>query len=311
MLRIEDVSVDFGDKQALDRITLEVGPGETVTVLGPSGSGKSTLLRVVAGLQRPDLGRVLLDGDDLSAVPAYRRGIGLIFQDHALFHHRDVWGNVAFGLRMRGDSRQDIDRRVRECLELVGLERYERRSVVTLSGGEQQRVALARALAPEPRVLLLDEPLGSLDRRLRDRLLEDLTAIFDRLDVTALHVTHDRAEAFALGDRVAVMRAGRIVQIGTPDGVWERPADEDTARFLGLNVVDGRAIRPEAVAVVQTADGGDGVVTQAVRQGPTVRLTIALDAGGALDAVIAALDHPTRGDRVSVQVDENGVIALR
>ncbi len=311
MLRIEDVSVDFGDKQALDRITLEVGAGETVTVLGPSGSGKSTLLRVVAGLQRPDLGRVLLDGDDLSAVPAYRRGIGLIFQDHALFHHRDVWGNVAFGLRMRGDSRQDIDRRVRECLELVGLERYERRSVVTLSGGEQQRVALARALAPEPRVLLLDEPLGSLDRRLRDRLLEDLTAIFDRLDVTALHVTHDRAEAFALGDRVAVMRAGRIVQIGTPDGVWERPADEDTARFLGLNVVDGRAIRPEAVAVVQTADGGDGVVTQAVRQGPTVRLTIALDAGGALDAVIAALDHPTRGDRVSVQVDENGVIALR
>ena len=115
MLRIEDVSVDFGDKQALDRITLEVGPGETVTVLGPSGSGKSTLLRVVAGLQRPDLGRVLLDGDDLSAVPAYRRGIGLIFQDHALFHHRDVWGNVAFGLRMRGDSRQDIDRRVRSA----------------------------------------------------------------------------------------------------------------------------------------------------------------------------------------------------
>jgi thiamine transport system ATP-binding protein len=311
MLRIEDVGVDFGDKKALDRITFEVGAGETVTVLGPSGSGKSTLLRVVAGLQRPDLGRVLLDGDDLSAVPAHRRGIGLVFQDHALFHHRDVWGNVAFGLRMRGDSRQDIDRRVRECLELVGLELYERRSVATLSGGEQQRVALARALAPEPRVLLLDEPLGSLDRRLRDRLLEDLTAIFDRLDVTALHVTHDRAEAFALGDRVAVMRAGRIVQIDTPDGVWERPADEDTARFLGLNVVDGRAIRPEAVAVVQTADGGDGVVTQAVRQGPTVRLTIALDAGGALDAVIAALDHPTRGDRVSVEVDENGVIALR
>ena len=145
---------------------------------------------------------------------------------------------------------------------------------------------------------------------MRDRLLEDLTAIFDRLDVTALHVTHDRAEAFALGDRVAVMRAGRIVQIGTPDEVWERPADEDTARFLGLNVVDGRAVRPEAVAVVQTADGGDGVVTQAVRQGPTVRLTIALDAGDTLDAVIAALDHPTRGDRVSVEVDENGVIAL-
>ena len=296
--------------KALDRVSLEVAAGETVTVLGPSGSGKSTLLRVVAGLLRPDSGRVLLEGDDLSAVPAHRRGIGLVFQDHALFQHRDVWGNVAFGLRMRGDPRGDIERRVRECLELVGLEGYERRSVVTLSGGEQQRVALARALAPEPRVLLLDEPLGSLDRRLRDRLLEDLTAIFDRLDVTALHVTHDRAEAFALGDRVAVMRAGRIVQVGTPDEVWERPADEDTARFVGLNVLDGRAIRPEAVAVLQAAEGGDGVVTQAVRQGPTVRLTIALDAGDTLDAVVAALDHPTRGDRVSVEVDENGVIPL-
>jgi thiamine transport system ATP-binding protein len=312
MLRLEEVRVSFDGKAALDRVTLEVAEGEIVTVLGPSGSGKSTLLRVVAGLQRPDSGRVLLDGEDLSSVPAHRRGIGLVFQDHALFHHRDVWGNVAFGLRMRGDSRQDIERRVRECLELVGLEGYERRSVVTLSGGEQQRIALARALAPEPRVLLLDEPLGSLDRRLRDRLLEDLTAIFDRLSVTALHVTHDRAEAFALGDRVAIMRAGRIVQVGTPDQVWSGPADEDTARFLGLNVLDGRAIRPEAVSVGRAAHGaeGEGVVTQAVRQGPTVRLTIELDAGGTLQAVVAALDHPNRGDRVRVVIDESGVTAL-
>jgi thiamine transport system ATP-binding protein len=312
MLRLEEVRVSFDGKAALDRVALEVAEGEIVTVLGPSGSGKSTLLRVVAGLQRPDSGRVLLDNEDLSSVPAHGRGIGLVFQDHALFHHRDVWGNVAFGLRMRGDSRQDIERRVRECLELVGLEGYDRRSVVTLSGGEQQRVALARALAPEPRVLLLDEPLGSLDRRLRDRLLEDLSAIFDRLRVTALHVTHDRAEAFALGDRVAVMRAGRIVQVGTPDQVWARPADEDTARFLGLNVLDGRAIRPEAVGVRRAAHGaeGEGVVTQAVRQGPTVRLTIELDAGGTLQAVVAALDHPNRGDRVRVVIDESGVTAL-
>jgi thiamine transport system ATP-binding protein len=312
MLRLEEVSVSFGERAALDRVTLDVAEGEVVTVLGPSGSGKSTLLRVVAGLQRPDSGRVLLDGEDLSPVPAHRRGIGLVFQDHVLFHHRDVWGNVAFGLRMRGDSRQDIARRVRECLELVGLDGYERRSVVTLSGGEQQRVALARALAPEPRVILLDEPLGSLDRRLRDRLLEDLTAIFDRLRVTALHVTHDRAEAFALGDRVAVMRVGRIVQVGTPDQVWARPADEDTARFLGLIVRDGRAIRPEAVAVLPVTPGadGEGVVTRAVRQGPTVRLTIELDAGNTLDAVVAALDHPERGDRVSIEVDPAGVVEL-
>jgi thiamine transport system ATP-binding protein len=312
MLRVEDVSVSFDGKAALDRVTLEVAEGEVVTVLGPSGSGKSTLLRVVAGLQRPDSGRVLLDGKDLSSVPAHRRGIGLVFQDHALFHHRDVWGNVAFGLRMRGDSRERIEQRVRECLELVGLDGLERRSVATLSGGEQQRVALTRALAPEPRVLLLDEPLGSLDRRLRDRLLEDLIGIFDRLRVTALHVTHDRAEAFALGDRVVVMRDGRIVQVGSPDELWARPADEDTARFLGLNVLDGRAIRPEAVAVRRVArdERGEGVVAQAVRQGPTVRLTIALDSGETLDAVVAALAHPGRGDRVSVVIDDGGVTSL-
>jgi thiamine transport system ATP-binding protein len=312
MLRLEEVRVSFDGKAALDSVALEVAEGEIVTVLGPSGSGKSTLLRVVAGLQRPDSGRVLLDNEDLSSVPAHSRGIGLVFQDHALFHHRDVWSNVAFGLRMRGDSRPGIERRVRECLELVGLEGYERRSVVTLSGGEQQRIALARALAPEPGVLLLDEPLGSLDRRLRDRLLEDLTAIFDRLSVTALHVTHDRAEAFALGDRVAIMRAGRIVQVGTPDQVWSGPADEDTARFLGLNVLDGRAIRPEAIGVRPLVHGeaGDGVVMQVVRQGPTVRLAVALDAGGTLRAVVAALDHPNRGDRVRVVIDESGVTAL-
>jgi thiamine transport system ATP-binding protein len=312
MLLVENVSVSFENKAALDRVTLEVAEGEIVAVLGPSGSGKSTLLRVVAGLQRPDSGRVVLDEVDLSSVPAHRRGIGLVFQDHALFHHRDVWGNVAFGLRMRGDPRPDVERRVRGCLELVGLDGYERRSVVTLSGGEQQRVALARALAPEPRVILLDEPLGSLDRRLRDRLLEDLAAIFDRLHVTALHVTHDRAEAFALGDRVAVMRAGRIVQVGTPDQVWAGPADEDIARFLGLNVLDGKAIRPEAVTVRRAArgTGGEGVVTHAVRQGPTVRLTIELDAGGTLEAVVAELDHANRGERVTVVVDENGVTAL-
>ncbi|MBA3376756.1 MAG: ABC transporter ATP-binding protein [Actinobacteria bacterium] len=311
MLSLENLSVAYEGKAALDRVTLEVAEGEVVTVLGPSGSGKSTLLRVVAGLQRPDSGRVLLDGEDLSSVPAHRRGIGLVFQDHALFHHRDVWGNVAFGLRMRGDPRQSIERRVRACLELVGLGAYERRSVVTLSGGEQQRVALARALAPEPRVILLDEPLGSLDRRLRERLLEDLTEIFDRLRVTAVHVTHDRAEAFALGDRVAVMRAGQIVQVGTPDGLWAGPTDRDTARFLGLNVVGGRAIRPEAVAVLPVAgQRGEGVVERAVRQGPTVRLTVQLDGGGILDAVVAALDHPEPGDRVRIEIDAAGVTEL-
>jgi thiamine transport system ATP-binding protein len=313
MLRVEDVTVRFDGRAALDGVTLDVAESEVVTVLGPSGSGKSTLLRVIAGLQRPDSGRVLLEGEDLASVPPHRRGIGLVFQDHALFHHRDVGGNVAFGLRMRGDPSGEIHRQVRELLDLVGLAGYERRSVATLSGGEQQRVALARALAREPRVLLLDEPLGSLDRRLRDRLLEDLGQLFDELGITALYVTHDQAEAFALGDRVAVVREGRVVQTGTPDALWAHPADEDVARFLGLaNVRDGMVIRPEAVRVAGLADGGagDGVIEAAVRHGPTVRLIVRLDAGGTLDAAVTSVDHPEPGDRVSVEIDPTGIVRL-
>jgi thiamine transport system ATP-binding protein len=310
MLRVEDVVVRFGETDALAGVTLEVAEGEIVTVLGPSGSGKSTLLRVIAGLQRPDAGRVLLGDADLAGTPPHRRGIGLVFQDHALFHHRDVFGNVAFGLRMRGDAPERVDAKVRELLALVGLAGFERRAVATLSGGEQQRVALARALAPEPRVLLLDEPLGSLDRRLRDRLLADLERMFDAVEVTALYVTHDHAEAFALGDRVAVMRAGRVVQEGSPDELWARPADEDTARFLGLaNVRDGIVIRPEAVRVVRAADG-DAVVRDAVRQGPLVRLTIERGGGETLVAAVTALEHPLPGDVVVVEIDPAGVVEV-
>ncbi len=311
MLSVEDVAVRFGQKSALDGATLELADGEVVTVLGPSGSGKSTLLRVIAGLQRPDRGRVLLDGRDLAPVPPHRRGIGLVFQDHALFDHRDVAGNVAFGLRMRNEKPQEIERRVGEVLELIGLPGFERRSVATLSGGEQQRVALARALAPEPRVLLLDEPLGSLDRRLRDRLLTDLELLFSELEVTALYVTHDQTEAFALGDRVAVMRDGRIVQAADPDEVWAHPADEDVARFLGQSVRNGTAIRPEAVSATRVGgDAGDGVVVSAVRQGPVVRLVIGLDEGDTLVAAVPGLEHPRPGERVAVDVDPAGIVAV-
>ncbi len=313
MLRVEDVTVRFGEKAALDAVTLDVADGEVVAVLGPSGSGKSTLLRAVAGLQRLDSGRVLLDDEDLASTPPHRRGIGLVFQDHALFQHKDVWGNVAFGLRMRGDTRPEIERRVRELLELVGLTGFEHRSVATLSGGEQQRVALARALAPEPRVLLLDEPLGSLDRRLRDRLLDDLDRLFAELGITAVYVTHDQAEAFALGDRVAVMREGSVVQAGTPDELWGRPADQDLARFLGLgNVRDDEIVRPEAVRVTRAAAGerSDGVLEAAVRHGPTVRLVVRLDSGEPLEAAVAALEHARPGDRVIVEIDPKGIVPL-
>jgi thiamine transport system ATP-binding protein len=313
MLSVAGVTVRFDAKVAVDGLTLDVADGEVVTVLGESGSGKSTLLRVIAGLQRPSAGRVLLDGHDLGSVPPHRRGIGMVFQDHALFHHRDVAGNVAFGLRMRGDDPDEVELRVRTLLDLVGLPGFEQRSVATLSGGEQQRVALARALAPEPRVLLLDEPLGSLDRRLRDRLLIDLDRLFAEIRLTALYVTHDQAEAFALGDRVAVMRDGRIAQTGTPDELWAQPADEDIARFLGQSVRNRTAIRPEAVSVRAAGPGerGDGVIQSAVRHGPTVRLLIRLNNGGSLAAAVTALDHPGTGEHVVVEIDQEGVVALR
>ncbi len=234
-----------------------------------------------------------------------------MFQDHALFQHRDVWGNVAFGLRMRGDGGAEIDRRVAELLALVGLSGYERRAVATLSGGEQQRVALARALAPGPSVLLLDEPLGSLDRRLRDRLLDELEEIFEELSVTAVYVTHDQSEAFALGDRVAVMRDGRIVQAGTADELWARPVDEDVARFLGLaNVGDGEVVRPEAVTVRPARDRGNGLVEDTVRSGPIVRLRVRLDDGRQLEAVVASVRHPQPGQRVDVEIAPEGIVRL-
>ena len=312
MLRVDSVSVEFDGKEALDDASLDVADGEVVTVLGPSGSGKTTLLRVIAGLQPPTEGRVLLDGSDLAEVPPHRRGVGLVFQDHALFPHRDVFGNVVFGLRMRGDSPEQAEARTTELLALVGLAGFERRSVGTLSGGEQQRVALARALAPEPRILLLDEPLGSLDRRLRDRLLGDLEQLFDELALTAVYVTHDQTEAFTLGDRVAVMRAGRVAQVATPDELWARPLDEDVARFLGLaNVADGQVVRPEGVIVRRTPGGGQGVVEKAVRIGPAVRLRVRLDDGRSLEAVVAAIDHPRVGDRVDVDVDPRGIVPFR
>jgi thiamine transport system ATP-binding protein len=313
MLTVENITVRFGDTAALDGATLEVAEGEVMALLGPSGSGKSTLLRVAAGLQRPDSGRILLGGEDATGIPPHRRGVGVVFQDQALFPHRDVRGNVAFGLRMRGAPTEETERRVAGVLELVGLMGFERRSIATLSGGERQRVALARALAPEPHVLLLDEPLGSLDRRLRDSLLADLERILDTFDVTALYITHDLAEAFALGDRVAILRAGRVVQTGVPDDVWAHPASEEVARFLGLaNVREGVVVRPEAVRVTPVDGNGRGnaVVESATREGASVRLVVRRDTGDTLVSVTAVVEHPQPGDRVAVEVDPAGVVEV-
>ncbi len=312
MLRADDIAVAFEGTQALAGASLEAAGGETLALLGPSGCGKTTLLRVIAGLQIPSQGSVSLDGRNLAGLAPHQRHIGLMFQDNVLFPHRDVAGNIAFGLRMEGRPRREIERRVRELLELVGLPDAGTRHVQTLSGGEQQRVALARALAPEPHALLLDEPLGALDGPLRERLLDDLRALFDRLGLTVLYVTHDVGEAFALGHRVALMRDGRIVQTGTPDALWSRPADAWSARFLGMRNVetaDGRTVvvRPEAVHI---GPGSGATVVSAERRGAVVWLRVRTDDGLELDAATTSIEHPQPGASVAVEIDPGGVIEL-
>ncbi|MHA7133810.1 ABC transporter ATP-binding protein [Oerskovia turbata] len=218
---------------AVRGVSLDLAPGEVLALLGPSGCGKSSLLRAVAGLEPVAGGTVSWDGRDLAGVPVHRRGFGLMFQEGQLFPHRDVAGNVAFGLRMTGVRRGATAGRVAELLDLVGLAGYGPRPVATLSGGERQRVALARALAPEPQLLLLDEPLSALDRGLRDRLAGDLRAALVATGTTALFVTHDHDEAFTVADRVAVMDAGRLVQVAAPEDLWRAPASRRVAEFLG------------------------------------------------------------------------------
>jgi thiamine transport system ATP-binding protein len=311
-LRLERVGVSIDGRPIVDGVSLDVASGERLALLGPSGAGKSTVLRVVAGLQPLSAGRVLLDERDVTTVPPHRRGIGLVFQDAALFPHRDVAGNVGFGPRVAGVDAAERSRRVSEALELVGLSGSERRDVTTLSGGEAQRIALARALALGPEALLLDEPLGALDGPLRLRLQNDLRALFERLSLTVLHVTHDVGEAFALGDKVAVLRAGRLAQVAAPDELWARPADDWVARFLGMRNVErdgdrATITRPEAVHV---SPGEGATVVSADRDGPLVRLLVRRDDGVELEAVVVGAEHPLPGDRVAVEIDPEGVFEV-
>ncbi|MFC7218264.1 ABC transporter ATP-binding protein [Streptomyces polyrhachis] len=341
MLRLDHLTVRFGDRRAVDEVSLDVAEHETVCVLGPSGSGKSTLLRVVAGLQAPQAGRVLLAGADLAGVPVHRRGVGLMFQDHQLFPQRDVAGNIAFGLRMHGTARTEAEARVAELLDLVGLPGAGRRSVATLSGGEQQRVALARALAPRPKLLMLDEPLGQLDRSLRERLTVELRELFGRLGTTVLAVTHDQGEAFALADRVIVMREGRIAQSGAPIEVWQRPADAFVARFLGFGnvldaadvTVDGRVattpwgevplppgspqgarallVRPAGVRLTEPRDGLPCRVEGRTFRGDHVLVHLRPDRDApALEAACPLASAPEPGARVGVRFLAAEVTAL-
>jgi ABC-type Fe3+/spermidine/putrescine transport system ATPase subunit len=241
MLELRDLWKSYEGKPLLEGVSLRVGEGETVCLLGPSGSGKSTLLRIAAGLETPDYGKVFWDGMEITGMPAHLRGFGLMFQDYALFPHLNVAENVAFGLRMKRSTRDRIQREVREALERVNLAPFGKRRVAELSGGEQQRVALARALAPRPRLLMLDEPLGALDRALREEMIEEIRRGLRSMRIPSLYVTHDQEEAFSVAARVAILHAGRIVQTGPPEELVSRPASVWTARFLGLgNLLSGR-----------------------------------------------------------------------
>lgn len=233
MLEVTTLVKRYGDTLALDGVDLTVAGGEVVAVLGPSGCGKSTLLRIIAGLERPDGGRVRWDTVDVTDVPTHRRRFGLMFQSYALFPHKTVGENIAFGLRMQGRTHGEITARVHEVLRWVGMEGFADRSTEGLSGGEQQRVALARSLAPEPRLVMLDEPLGALDRTLRERLTVEIRNLLTARRITALYVTHDHEEAATVADRLAVMRAGRIVQTGAVDAIRRSPADPWVAEFVG------------------------------------------------------------------------------
>ena len=338
LLDVRAVVKYYGDTPALRGVSLSVAEGAIVCLLGPSGCGKTTLLRVIAGLDRADSGTVTFAGRSIDEVPAHLRGFGLMFQEYALFPHRDVAENVAFGLRMQPLPRAQIDARVTEMLALVDLAGYDRRRVYELSGGERQRVALARSLAPGPRLLMLDEPLGALDRTLRERLLDELRAILKRVGVTSIYVTHDQAEAFAIADELVLMNAGQIEQQGPPAQVYRHPATVFAARFMGLNnLVEGRVLQVEPTgAVLDTAlgrlraagtpadlragdrvtavirpeaatlgpEGGpnriEGVVVQCSFRGSRTRLTVQPPADEALEFELDSLVLPVVGERIAL-----------
>jgi spermidine/putrescine ABC transporter ATP-binding subunit len=252
IITIRGVSKHFGAVRAVDDVNLEIRRGEFFSLLGPSGCGKSTLLRLLAGLETPGSGEIYIDDQPMSAIPAYRRPVNMVFQNYAIFRHLDVRGNIAFGLRKSGLSKAEINTKVEEMLELIKLPGYAGRGATQLSGGERQRVALARALIKQPKVLLLDEPLGALDKKLREQMQFELRALQKSVGITFFFVTHDQEEALTLSDRVAVMANGRVLQVESPTGLYERPNCRFVADFIGtMNFFDGR---------MQKSDNGTAIV---------------------------------------------------
>lgn len=330
-LRVEGLSFSAAGRAIVSGVSLTVTPGETLAVVGPSGCGKTTLLRLIAGLDRPDAGAITFDGADIVRQPAHKRGFGMMFQEFALFPHLSVEQNVAFGLRHSRFPRSMHRARVAELLELTGLAGFEKRTIEKLSGGERQRVALARSLAPEPQLLMLDEPLGSLDRGLRERLLVELKAILGRLQIPTLYVTHDQFEAFAIGASMAVMREGGIVRTGTPQDVYREPRTEFVARFLGLeNIIAGERdadgtvhtkcgswagfmgspgpvtllLRNEGATIAREPGPGtaSGVLQSRIFQGAEVHIQVETEAGRLEFALPSQAALPADGAPIAVSV---------
>lgn len=346
MLEVRDIHKTYEGQPLLRGISLQVAAGETVCLLGRSGSGKSTLLRIIAGLESPEKGDVLWDGQSLRGVPVHQRRFGLMFQDYALFPHRSVYENVAFGLRMQGLSPDQIRARVLESLERVDMAGFSNRRVTDLSGGEQQRVALARALAPRPRLLMLDEPLGSLDKTLREQLVEQLRLLLHQMNIPAIYVTHDQEEAFAVSDRLILLHNGLIEQEGTPAEVYDSPNTPWVAQFLGLsNLLAGEVVEPDPLRVrtplglfelnrppenapapnekvdillrpsgarVASSDGGvnriEGVVEDVVFRGEAFRVTLALEHGYSFTFFLE--EKPALGQPLSLELDRDAVLFL-
>ena len=308
MIAAQAVTKRFGDFTALDDVSIEVADGSLTALLGPSGSGKSTLLRILAGLEQPDRGRVVIAGDDVTTVVPQRRGIGFVFQHYAAFRHMTVRDNVAFGLRIRREAKESTRRRVDELLEVVGLTGWADRYPNQLSGGQRQRMALARALAVQPRVLLLDEPFGALDANVRADLREWLRRLHDDVHVTTVLVTHDQEEAMAISDAIVVLDDGRVQQAGGPRELYEKPANAFVMRFLGpTSRLGDHLVRPHDLALSKdrAAGGLEAMVTRVVFLGFEVRVELELAVQGALSVQV------TRAEAEDLELASGDVVYVR
>ena len=296
-----------GGARGLLPIDMDITAGETLVLLGPSGCGKTTLLRLIAGLEMPDAGgQVLFDGKDVTRLPIERRNVGMVFQSYALFPNMDVTGNIGYGLRVRGTPKNEVQKRVAEMLEMMQLTEFRNRSIDALSGGQRQRVALARAIAPRPQVLLLDEPLSALDARLRDQLRQEIDTLLRALGITAIYVTHDQSEAMALGDRICVMDAGRIAQIGSGRDLYHHPANAFVADFIGdankyVTQTGEVILRPEELSL-RADPNAAFIITRVTFLGPVLRVIVRHRDGQELRADVADDVTLQPGMRVEVTV---------